>query len=123
MYNQFRSAIKPSFRDPRICPICNLTDQAVNVMQLLKSQMTHQPDGNWLITNLGESLLALDPRPQIKLINGFHNEDDIRNWDRAAERRGKSFYCSRCNEVFFTEDGIKYHDSLSNFKQLLYFEQ
>jgi tetratricopeptide (TPR) repeat protein len=116
MYNKFRSSIKSSFSDPRICPICNQTDQAVNVFQLIKSQSTRLPNGLWSVTNLGMALLALDSRPE-------HNGDEIKNWDRAAKRRDQSFYCSRCNEVFFTENGIKHHETLSNFKQLLYHKQ
>lgn len=38
----------------------------------------------------------------------------------AEDRWKKSYYCYRCNRVFFSQDGIKWHNDASNFRKLLY---
>ena len=46
--------------------------------------------------------------------------EELLRFEIAEDRWGKSYYCYRCDAVFLSHDGVKWHNNASGFHNLLY---
>lgn len=107
IYNQFRKSVSANWVRPRVCPVCGLEDEVMKVHGILELFLRHptQFQGS---KDFGMALLNL-----------VENQPPS-NKELVAVRLEHSFYCYRCDNVFFVENGTTYHEYLSQAKNILY---
>lgn len=112
IYNDHHEKVISSF--PRVCPICNKSDESLKLFAALATGM-QKVGKDWLLSPWAQSFVhytGFGEKPE--------NREEAKNWSRANAREDLSFYCFRCDTVFYSEHGTKKSSPLCQCKEMFY---
>ena len=112
----------PETQSEQTCPTCLKDDHVKSAQAIVMAQTSGFNAENFQASKLAEKIMdavGSKPRGLFNDIAGLFDNSKHKAWEQRVERFAISYYCDRCNMIFFTEEGIKKHAELHNFSKLL----
>lgn len=105
--------------------MCNKDDQVTSVQGMVQSQVTQVGYGDnsrLVMSKLIESFIdAVGSRPDF--LERLLFRSAMPRYEKRVARVANFYYCSRCNVVFFTENGTKHHEPVNTLHRLLRYDE